>query len=294
VNRIMIAVGLTCCISAAAKAQIVDPQQQTVGSSSALAGATNTTNASSSSRSTGGTAIAAPRSFATGGRATGGNASVGSSTSHTGSSNATAGASTSSVNLNYYTGGASGSSPDSGGSPGSSGGGDPTIRYGGSYTVHNTPDVAAPALFGGTNPCSVGVSAGVGVAGFGLSAGSTWSDRGCERRNSAVILFQANMPDVAVALLCQDHDIRSAFGNAGKPCPQDRVARVSQVVAPAGPITASVQPVPQFRPTTTIAARPLPVWRRPDWCDTVSSQDVEARPNIRIQCRMARQQASAN
>jgi hypothetical protein len=152
------------------------------------------------------------------------------------------------VNMSDPSGSGSGSAGDPSG--------DPTINYTGGYTLHNTPDVSAPSLYGGTNPCSVGVSGGVAVAGFGLSAGSSWSDRGCERRNGAVILFEAKMPDVAVALLCEDTDMRAAFRAAGKPCPQERAATPVASAAPAPVQVAEVKPAEPAPSTPRAAAAP--------------------------------------
>lgn len=129
-----------------------------------------------------------------------------------------------------------------------------TYQSGGTSTIHNTPDVAGPPIYGGTNPCAVGASGGVSVAGLGLAGGGMWNSPGCERRNAAVILFQANLPDVAVALLCQDDGIRTAFKEAGKPCPADRV-QVSAVTEPAPVAQASYTPPPAPAP---VAAAPAP------------------------------------
>ncbi|MGH7120985.1 MAG: hypothetical protein ACREFP_18690 [Acetobacteraceae bacterium] len=101
-------------------------------------------------------------------------------------------------------------------------GGDPTLNdnvsYGGAYTIHNTPDVIPPS-WGGQNTCAVGASGGVAVAGFGVSFGGMWSDSGCERRNSAVVLYQMGEHKAAVALMCQDRHVAEAMQAAGDPCP---------------------------------------------------------------------------
>lgn len=161
-----------------------------------------------------------------------------SSSTHSSSSSASMGGAGGTATVqNYY------------GATGSGGGGGSS-----SATIHNTPDLATPGLYGGTNPCAVGVSGGVSVAGLGIGGGGTWAGSGCERRNAAVILFQAGMPDVAVALLCQDDDIREAFREAGKPCPKDRPkpavaeARPSDGGATAQPAAAVVQPEIDARP----------------------------------------------
>lgn len=137
-------------------------------------------------------------------------------------------------------------------------GGSGAISYSGTYTVKDNPPVAPPSIFGGTNPCTVGVSGGVSVTGFGLGLGGSWSDKGCERRNGAVILFQANMPDVAVALLCEDSNMESAFSAAGKPCPQARAAAQPAPVAMATPAAAPAPAAAAPAPAPAAAAAPPP------------------------------------
>lgn len=95
-------------------------------------------------------------------------------------------------------------------------------KFSGSYTVHNTPNVYAPALAGGANPCVVGVSAGGAVAGFGISFGLTRNDDGCERRNTAALLHNMGERDVAQEVLCETESVRQARLRVGRPCVADR------------------------------------------------------------------------
>lgn len=129
---------------------------------------------------------------------------------------------------------------------------------GGSSTIHNTPDAVPGSIYGGTNPCAVGASAAMSVAGLGIGGGGMWNSPGCERRNGAVILFQANMPDVAVALLCQDPEIRTAFRDAGKPCPADR-AQVASNPEPVAPTPVAYTPPPPVQAPPPAAPPPAPV-----------------------------------
>lgn len=297
-SKMALMLGAALCLSGPAFAQTLVPPSQngsanSFSGSSSTAQAASTSDANSFSRSrsnaTGGNATA------TGGRATGGNATTGPSTS---SANTGPSKSVSSVTLNMYgnDGTNSGSSPSGNTTPSGQttfNPNDANINYSGGYTIRNTPDASAPALYGGTNPCSVGVSGGIAVAGFGMSAGSTWSDRGCERRNGAVILFQANMPDVAVALLCEDTEMRSAFTFAGKPCPQDRavakVAAVAPAPMPAPAAVAAAQPIPavapvaQPAPTTMAQAAPQPaiVAEAPASRLVIASATAPAAPEIK-------------
>lgn len=106
-------------------------------------------------------------------------------------------------------------------------------RFSGSYTVRNTPDVYAPAIAGGANPCVVGVSAGGAVAGFGLSFGMTRNDDGCERRNTAALLYNMGERDVAQELLCETASVRAARLRTGRPCAEDRAAPAQTSAAPS-------------------------------------------------------------
>lgn len=77
-----------------------------------------------------------------------------------------------------------------------------------------------PPSLDGQNVCAGGASGGVGVAGFGLTLGGWWFDSGCERRNSAVVLYQMGEHKAAVALMCQD----------------PHVAQAKRAVGPGGPL----------------------------------------------------------
>jgi len=177
------------------------------------------------------------------------------------------GNSTSNSNSNATSGAAAVSGAQSGVGSASSnltinngGAGTTGINYSGSYTVKDVPAVAPGSLYGGTNPCTVGVTGGLALSGFGLGLGGQWSDRGCERRNGAVILFQANQSDAAIALLCEDTDIRAAFKVSGKPCPQDLADAAAAAAAKAPVATAApppvMSPVPAAAPMAMPAAAP--------------------------------------
>ena len=96
-------------------------------------------------------------------------------------------------------------------------------RFSGSYTVRNTPDVYAPSIAGGANPCVIGVSGGGAVAGFGISFGMTRNDEGCERRNIAALLHNMGEREVAQEVLCETESVRQARLRANRPCYVDRV-----------------------------------------------------------------------
>lgn len=124
--------------------------------------------------------------------------------------------------------------------------GDSSLRYRGSYTVHNTPDIVAPGLTAGLNTCAGSYAAGVAVAGFGITGGGTTVDAGCERRNMAALLGQMGEGDAAREVLCDDDVVRSAFARVGRPCIVDRpkVATVSASPVAAQPAVAALPPAP--------------------------------------------------
>ena len=136
--------------------------------------------------------------------------------------------------------------------PATTTGSDQYIGYGGGYTLRNTPEVIPPGVVGG-NACAVGASGGVSVAGFGLAGGATWADRACERRQQAALLFNMGEQKVALELMCQDDNVRTAMKLGGKPCSADAAA--AQASVPVAQVPASVLPAP------TVPAVP-----RPEWC----------------------------
>jgi hypothetical protein len=274
-KRVLIASAVMLCITVPAMAQ-------TAGSAS-TATVTNSSQSGSAANVYGnpiGNGASSSISGATAGSLSRSNSSAqsGVATARTGSSSARTGSSSATVSV--YTGVSGGSGSDPSGDPsGSSGGGDPTINYTGGYTVRNTPEVIAPSIIGG-NPCSVGVSAGVAVAGFGLTGGGTWADRACERRQEAALLYNIGQQQAAVALLCQDEHVRDAMYSVGRAC--QAAPRPVAVAAPPAGAVAVAAPVPQpvARPVATAAYAPP---ARPDWCDTVSGAREQAR--FRAQCR---------
>ena len=257
-NKLVVAtVGLLVCLAGSAMAQQTG-KANALSTSGSTAGSTATSNSNvGTSRATGGTAAGGKAS------ATGGNP-----TASSGASNASTGP----VTLNVYgtdpraaASGATATDPNAGSSSTNN------VNYSGTTTIRNTPDVGAPAIYGGTNPCSVGASAGMGIPGFGVSGGATWSDPGCERRNTVVILYQANKGRVAEALLCQDKDTRAAFLIAGDPCPQDRVPVAQAAAAPVKTAAATPPAAAATPAAAAIVAAPEKVATgysgpKPAWC----------------------------
>ena len=76
-------------------------------------------------------------------------------------------------------------------------------------TIHNTPDVRAPYM-NTTSPCRVGVSGGIGVAGFGGSAGTTVEDKECTLRQTAQTFSAMGVPGMGLWLLCRSKALKRA------------------------------------------------------------------------------------
>ena len=156
-----------------------------------------------------------------------------------------------------------------------SGGTNSTQTINGTQTIKNTPEVIAPGIVGG-NPCSVGVSGGIGLPGFGITGGGTWADKGCERRQVAALLWNIEQHTAALEVLCKDGDVRDAMKIAGTPCAMDRPVAVASVPAPAPAVVTTVLP-PVAAPQQTLR-------KLPDWCSNVSKQEWKARSDIRAAC----------
>ena len=265
-KRALVATAALLCIAAPALAQNVGSASNATVTNSSQSGSSanvvgNPIGNGASSSLSGATSASGSRSnsSATSGYAYSG---VGNTSARTGSSSAA-------ITINN----GSGASDPSG----STGGGDPTINYTGGYTVHNVPEVIAPNIVGG-NPCAVGMSGGVAVAGFGITGGGTWADRACERRQQAALLYNIGQHDASIALLCQDDHVRAAMYSVGQACG----TRVALRYLPAQPATQApatvVRPVaaaPRAVPVSVVAAPAVTL--RPDWCDTVSGSVEQAR-----------------
>lgn len=76
---------------------------------------------------------------------------------------------------------------------------------------------AAP-LTTSTDTCMGSSSAGAQGIGFGLSIGSTWTDKNCVRLKNARQLQSMGLNDAAIQLMCLNKDIAQAMATAGTPC----------------------------------------------------------------------------
>jgi hypothetical protein len=93
--------------------------------------------------------------------------------------------------------------------------------------------------------------------------GATWADRECERRQQAALLFNMGEQKVAMELMCQDDNIRSAMKIAARPCTADvpPPAPVAQTAAPA--VIAMAAPA-AIKPVAIASA--MPAAPKPEWC----------------------------
>jgi hypothetical protein len=106
--------------------------------------------------------------------------------------------------------------------------------------VRTTPTVYAPPVSGG-NPCTLAVSGGVSVIGWGAAAGGTFVDEDCATRQKIAMIHNAGYAQAARELMCNDKATYYAFRGTPTPC-----APRAQFdgVATAGPVAPAPQPVP--------------------------------------------------
>jgi hypothetical protein len=120
----------------------------------------------------------------------------------------------------------------------------------GDQTIRTTPTVYAPPVSGG-NPCTLAVSGGVSVIGWGAAAGGTFVDEDCATRQKIAMIHNAGYAGAAKELMCNDKATYYAFRSSGQPC-QPRAA-FDGTAAPAP------QPMVQQQPTPIVAPAPVPV-----------------------------------
>jgi hypothetical protein len=89
----------------------------------------------------------------------------------------------------------------------------------GTTTVRTAPTVYAPS-FGTSSPCSLALSGGVSVVGFGGTFGKAYSDSECNRRETARVLFQLGHADAAAKVMCNDKEAAVALGPEICPVPE--------------------------------------------------------------------------
>jgi hypothetical protein len=117
--------------------------------------------------------------------------------------------------------------------------------------VRTTPTVYAPPVSGG-NPCTLAVSGGVSVIGWGASAGGTFVDEACATRQKIAMIWNAGFKGAAKELMCNDRPTYDAFKTAGEPCAfrsQYEPAQVQAVGPRVVPVQVQAVPTPvQYLP----------------------------------------------
>lgn len=76
---------------------------------------------------------------------------------------------------------------------------------------------AAP-LVAAEDTCMGSSTAGAQGIGFGVSIGTTWTDRNCVRLKNSRELTALGHKDAAVQLLCTDKEVKAAMAAVGTPC----------------------------------------------------------------------------
>jgi hypothetical protein len=90
-------------------------------------------------------------------------------------------------------------------------------------TTNNMPRIpvaqaSAAPITASNGTCMGSSSGGAQGLGFGVSVASTWQDTGCDRRYNAQMLNQLGARDAALALMCQDAQVRLAMSKTSTPC----------------------------------------------------------------------------
>jgi hypothetical protein len=148
------------------------------------------------------------------------------------------------------------------------------IRNGGTTRIINTPSIGAPPLAAaGLETCLGSASIGISGPGFGVSGGSTTTDKGCDARLDARTLAAMGYKEAALARLCQKPEIAAAMpAQCGlalttlQPATAPLVARAAPFVATQA---ASVQ-TPSLVPDRYSGGRVQVIEKRtqqPRWCD---------------------------
>ena len=109
---------------------------------------------------------------------------------------------------------------------------------GGSYrAAASTAHSAGLAAAAGT--CMGSSSGGVQGMSFGVSIGSTWSEADCKRQRFGAMFITMGKEDVAIALFCQNDDVREAMATAGTPCSPTVAEQAAKAEAEANGEVAS-------------------------------------------------------
>lgn len=78
-----------------------------------------------------------------------------------------------------------------------------TPRQRSKVKINNVPSLSAPGMHS-SNPCALGGSGGVVVAGYGITGGKQKIDPGCVRRELTRIAFAAGLNNRGTYMLCKE------------------------------------------------------------------------------------------
>lgn len=115
---------------------------------------------------------------------------------------------------------------------------------------------AAP-LTTGEDTCMGSSSLGAQAVTFGLSVGTTWRDRNCQRLKNSRQLVALGYHSAATALMCLDRDVREAMDEAGTPCPSRASAQPAAFVPVPAPMPEPVAAAP-VTPVIVVEEPPAP------------------------------------
>lgn len=102
------------------------------------------------------------------------------------------------------------------------------VVYSGTQDIRNVPAVVAPALTSSNDTCMGSSSLGAAGVGFGVSIGTSWTDKNCVMLKNARELYNMGMKGAAMARLCMDDDNKEALELTGFVCPQTAKANKKQ------------------------------------------------------------------
>lgn len=116
------------------------------------------------------------------------------------------------------------------------------IAYSNRFAVSSA--FAAPLVAGGES-CMGSTSIGGQGFSFGLSAGSTWHDESCERRKDSITIYNMGEKRAALALMCQEENVRNAMLAAGRYCPTSETVESAKKFSSGNAVTKSGDLFPQ-------------------------------------------------
>lgn len=95
-----------------------------------------------------------------------------------------------------------------------------TTTKGETKVMSPPPSAITPSInASNTDLCTVGLGGAVQTQILGISGGSSFTDKNCERLKLSKTLYDMGMKVAAVSVMCQDSRVFNAMKMAGTPCP---------------------------------------------------------------------------